>query len=108
MKWLILLALIPLSRILFNIALWFGHRKKNMEDDYGINIAKRMLVRLGLHDKVNIMLEGNDDCYDPSKNIISFLLSMAALTYFVDIINCIYMVGRLLLKMSYNERKEER
>ena len=29
MRWLILLALIPLSRILFNIALWIGHRKKN-------------------------------------------------------------------------------
>ena len=37
--------------------------------------------------------------------MISFLLSMSALIYFADIINCIYMVGRLLLKMSYNERK---
>lgn len=218
MKWLILLALIPLSRILFNIGLCFGHRKKNMEDEYGINIAKRMLVRLGLHDKVNVMLEGNDDCYDPSKNtislgeknnrktvasvaiaihevghalqmnegwqlyllrckiilmkvpliyitavlvifgfaykvcnilaiisliclivctvveliveinasirgcklfekyfrtnrsemsMISFLLSMAALTYFADIINCIYMVGRLIIKMLSNGGREK-
>lgn len=36
---------------------------------------------------------------------ISFLLSMAALTYFADIINCIYMVGRVLLHMIYSEVK---
>ena len=216
MRWLILLALIPLSRILFNIVLWFGHRNKNMEDKYGINIAKQMLVRLGLQDKVNVILEENDDCYDPLKNIINlsennnrktiasvaiaihevghalqmnegwslyqfrckvilmkgpliyitavlvlfgfaykvcsiiaiislvcliictvveliveinasvrgckffqkyfktnksemrkigFLLGIAALTYFADIINCIYIVGRALLHMIRNEKK---
>lgn len=71
MKWMILLALIPLSRILFYAALWFDHRKKNKEDECGINIARQMLTRLGLQDKVNVALEGNDDCYDPSKNSIS-------------------------------------
>ena len=71
MKLMILLALIPLSRILFYAALWLGHRKKNTEDECGINIARRMLTRLGLEDKVNVALEGNDDCYDPSKNTIS-------------------------------------
>lgn len=71
MKWMILLALIPLSRILFYVALWLGHRTKNMEDECGINIARQMLTGLGLQDKVNVALEGNDDCYDPSKNTIS-------------------------------------
>lgn len=218
MKWMILLALIPLSRILFYVALWLGHRTKNMEDECGINIARQMLTRLGLQDKVNVALEGNDDCYDPSKNTISlseknngktvasvaiaihevghalqmnagwrlyqlrckiiiikgqlvyitavlvllgfayktcnilaiislicliictvveliveinasvrgcelfekyfktdkselrkisFLLSMAALTYFADIINCIYMVGILLLHMLQGEKVNE-
>lgn len=218
MKWMILLALIPLSRILFYAALWLGHRKKNKEDECGINIARQMLTRLGLQDKVNVALEGNDDCYNPSKNSISlseknnrktvasvaiaihevghalqmntgwrlyqlrckiiilkgpliyitavlalcgfaykvcniltiislicliictvveliveinasvrgcelfekyiktdrsemrkisFLLSMAALTYFADIINCIYMVGRVLLHMIYSEVKNK-
>lgn len=218
MKWMILLALIPLSRILFYAALWLGHRKKNKEDECGINIARQMLDRLGLQDKVNVALEGNDDCYDPSKNSISlseknnrktvasvaiaihevghalqmnagwrlyqlrckiivlkgpliyitavlvlcgfaykvcniltiislicliictvveliveinasvrgcelfekyfktdrsemrkisFLLSMAALTYFADIINCIYMVGILLFRMLQGEKVNE-
>lgn len=218
MKWMILLALIPLSRILFYVALWLGHRTKNMEDECGINIARQMRTRLGLQDKVNVALKGNDDCYDPSKNTISlseknngktvasvaiaihevghalqmnagwrlyqlrckiiiikgqlvyitavlvllgfayktcnilaiislicliictvveliveinasvrgcelfekyfktdkselrkisFLLSMAALTYFADIINCIYMVGILLLHMLQGEKVNE-
>lgn len=218
MEWMIFLALIPLSGILFYAALWLGHRKKNIADECGINIARRMLTRFGLEDKVNIALEGNDDCYDPSKNTISlseknnrktvastaiaihevghalqmntgwrlyrlrckiiimkgpliyttavlvllgfaqktynflaiislicliictvveliveinasvrggklfekyfktdrsemrkisFLLSMAALTYFADIINCIYMVGSLLLHMLQGEKENE-
>ena len=218
MKWMILLALIPLSRILFYAALWLGHRKKNIADECGTNIARQMLTRVGLQDKVHIALEGNDDCYDPSNNTISlseknnrntvasvaiaihevghalqmnagwqlyqlrckiiimkgpliyitaalvlcgfaykvcniltiislicliictvveliveinasvrgcelfekyfktdrsemrkisFLLSMAALTYFADIINCIYMVGSLLLHMLQGEKENE-
>ena len=71
MKLMILLALIPLSRILFYAALWLGHRKKNIADECGINIARQILTRLGLQDKVHIALEGNDDCYDPSNNKIS-------------------------------------
>lgn len=71
MKLMILLALIPLSRILFYAALWLGHRKKNIADECGINIARQILTRLGLQDKVHIALEGNDDCYDPSNNTIS-------------------------------------
>ena len=38
---------------------------------------------------------------------ISFLLSMAALTYFADIINCIYMVGSLILHMLQGEKENE-
>lgn len=70
MEWLLLLAIIPLSRIMFYVAIWFGHRKKSIEDEYGFNIANRMLFKLGLKDKVNITVEDDEDSYNPATNTI--------------------------------------
>ena len=70
MKLLFILALIPLSRVLFYFVLWLMHRSKNIEGEYGSVIATRMLDKLGAKVKVYIESQDNEDSFDPSTNII--------------------------------------
>ena len=67
---LLVLLLIPLSRALFYLVVWIFHKKENTENKNGIEIANRMLVRTGLRSKVNVLLAGDKDCYDPISNTV--------------------------------------
>lgn len=71
MKWLILLALVPLSRILFYFAVCIGHKEQNTEYKYGIDIAKKIIAVHRLEGIVKVVAEGNEDFFDPTSNVIN-------------------------------------
>lgn len=111
---LLVLLLIPLSRALFYLVVWIFRKKENTENKNGIEIANRMLARTGLRSSVNVLLAGDKDCYGPANNTVCllvcvvvelitemkavvFVLSVAAFTYVADIINCIYLIVKIIL-----------
>ena len=70
MIWLFILALIPLSRILFYIVLFIVHRKENIVGEIGRNVADAMLGKVGLQDEVKVIVADDEDSYDPATNIV--------------------------------------
>lgn len=71
MEWLLLLASIPFSRILFQMALWVCHRMRCVENSYGIDIVKKILVIHKLDRKVDVVIDETEDCFNPATNTIS-------------------------------------
>lgn len=70
MEWLLLLVLVPLSRVLFYIVLWIFHTRKSMENSSGIEVAKKILAISRLNSSVNVLLGDKEDCFDPMTNTI--------------------------------------
>ena len=71
MEWLLLLVLIPSSRILFQMALWVCHRMRCVENSNGIDIVKKILVIHKLDRKVDVVIDETEDCFNPATNTIS-------------------------------------
>lgn len=70
MEWLCLLAVVPLSRALFYIAVWIGHMMQNAENEYGTDIAKKIISKHRLEGTVSVVATGDKDCFDPLSNVI--------------------------------------
>ena len=66
----VLLLLVPLSRVLFHLWVWIGHRFPNTEELFGIDIARKVVSRLNIITKPSVMLGEKGDYFDPKSNLV--------------------------------------